>query len=385
MLNVISYKTLNDNPDISVFDYLGILYSKIDPMKPSDIKFALIEQGAIFLGEVPIKSNIEEMTRLAVESVGDTPALSFKFNNIEFMVYATGRIAFCHIKKLRSVKYLFARIRHKYRNTNIPPVVSSKTKFEKIKEYINSMYLNQSTIDQIVESIKPFVSTYDRRRRYGLNMNLSIILTGEPGDGKTYSATKIIEFIGSLLSIVIVREEGNTFKLSGVTNDFAALLDDMNVSHFQRSGANANPMVCQKILSEMDQTGTNRLFILTTNEQISRDNIDKAFFRPGRVQNIITVNRPNTAVKHRIIDDIVEKLLVKDGMALENNFIIGMKLLTEEATLSLAEMMRLRNLILMDVIMGDPLKNPRDYINNCKAVEVPESVLQEDSETVNFE
>lgn len=381
MLPYVSYKNMSEHANLISFVYKKIKHSSIYLNNRKDVKKVLKEFGAALIGSVPSLSKLVDIGAMQTEALIEEDFLHYNINNVDFLIIPEVCLIICDIKHQRHMKLVLAKIHRKYRNTNIPVEVSPRSKFDTLNEYINQMYLNQETIDEITESIRPFVSTFEKRKRYSLNMNLSIILTGAPGDGKTYSATKIIERIGRLLDLNIVREEANTFKVSDLMPNFAALLDDMNVAHFQRTGGYAE--ICQKILVEMDQPNTNRLFLLTTNEVISRENIDKAFFRPGRVQNIITVSRPNNKVKERIIDDIVATLLYVDGIKMDENFIHGLKLFSSEAHLSLAEMMRLKNLILSDVIMEEKQQSPKYYIEKCQAVEVP-SVPQHDSEVVSF-
>lgn len=382
MLPYVSYKNLSDNSNLISFVYKRVRFSTIHLSNRIDVKKVLKEFGATFIGYVPSSSKLVDVGAMQTETLIEEDFLHYKIDNVDFMILPEVSLITCDIKHQRYIKLVLAKIHRKYRNTNIPIPESPKSKFDTLKEFVNQMYLNQDTIDEIIESLRPFVATFEQRKRYELNMNLSIILTGAPGDGKTYSATKIIERIGRLLGLQIVREEANTFKASDFISDFAALLDDMNVAHFQRTGGYAE--ICQKILTEMDQPNTNRLFILTTNEVISRENIDKAFFRPGRVQNIITVSRPDNKVKERIIDNIVSTLLEVDGIKMDSNFVHGLKLFSLEEHLSLAEMMRLKNLILSDVIMEEKQQSPKYYIEKCQAVEVP-SVPQHDSEVVSFE
>lgn len=382
MLPYVSYKNLSENKNLISFLYRRIRHSSIYLNEKKDIKKVMKEFGATLIGSVPSASKLVDIASMQTEALIEEDFLHYKIDNIDFMILPEVCLVVCDIKHQRYLKLIFAKIHRKYRNTNIPVQLSPKSKFDTLKEFINKMYLNQETIDEITESLRPFVSTFEKRQRYGLNMNLSVILTGAPGDGKTYSATKIIERIGGLLDLNIVREEANTFKVSDLMPNFAALLDDMNVAHFQRTGGYAE--ICQKILVEMDQPNTNRLFILTTNEVISRENIDRAFFRPGRVQNIITVSRPDNKVKARIIDDIANILFVVDGIKMDSNFVQGLKLFSSEEHLSLAEMMRLKNLILSDIIMEEKQQSPKYYIEKCQAVEVP-SVPQHDSEVVSFE
>lgn len=386
MLEIISEKTLQENPQLVSFVYSDVRQSHISLSRPNDLIKIMSEFGATFKGRIPFEVLIYELAGLNVKMIYNAhskdPVLRFIFNNIPFYIYIERNIIFCPLSNVKDIKLLFAKIHKKYRDTKIYELVTPRQSFDIISDFAKTMYLNKETIDELLESIRPYLATYERRARYSINMNLSVILTGKPGDGKTYSCTRIIEKIARVYNINIVREESNTFALTDVCSNFVALLDDMNLAHFQRNGPHA--VICQKILSEMDQTGTNRLFFLTTNEEITRQNIDRAFFRPGRVQNIINVNRPNTSVKNRIIDNAAKVLKDADDITLDANFVAGLKLLSSEQELSLAEMMRLKNLIFTDIIVEDAIKKPAEYIRLCQAVTPKDAISLIDSEQITF-
>ena len=258
-----------------------------------------------------------------------------------------------------------------------PPEEPTKSIVEKFREFVNGQYINKDTKAEILEALVPFIGTYNKRRTFDINMCLSIIFSGAPGDGKTYTATQIVKWISRKLDLKAVSEEANIFKdAAKLARDFVGLIDDMNVSHFQREG---NGGICQNILSEMDRPNCNRLFLLTTNEVVNRTNVDAAFFRPGRIQNIIQFDKPDRYVKESVIDNLVQKL-ANESISLDNDFIAGAKIFTEEQDLSLAEMMRLTNLVITDIIMETKLADPRTYIKNARSIQTEESY----SETVSI-
>lgn len=271
-------------------------------------------------------------------------------------------------------KYLLRRLCLKEQN-KLPkqPKKTVRSIVDEFKEFLSTQYINGHTQTQIVNAITPYISTFKQRKNFGINMCLSVVFTGEPGDGKTYIGNIISSWISQVLRIAQVAEEVTVFeKASKLVEDFVAVIDDMNVSHFKRAPGQAG-VICQNILSEMDKPNCNRLFFLTTNETISEANIDKAFFRPGRIQNVIVFKRPNEELKKRIIDDINISLISNGISDLPAEFLTGVKLLaSEDHDLSLAETMRLKNLILTDIILENELSHPRLYIDRCKKLKVKE-------------
>jgi SpoVK/Ycf46/Vps4 family AAA+-type ATPase len=251
-----------------------------------------------------------------------------------------------------------------------PPQEPTKSIVDKFREFISTQYINGQTKEEILDALIPFIGTYSKRRAFDINMCLSVVFSGAPGDGKTYTATQIVRWISRRLDLKSVSEEANIFKEAAkLAPDFVGLIDDMNVSHFQREG---NGGICQNILSEMDRPNCNRLFLLTTNEIVNKANVDSAFFRPGRIQNIIQFDKPDRYVKESIIDNLVSKLK-RESISLDREFVAGVKIFTEDQDLSLAEMMRLTNLVITDIIMETKLADPRTYIKNAKSVQPEES------------
>lgn len=269
-------------------------------------------------------------------------------------------------------KYLALRLCLKEQNKLPRPVEKSvKSIVDEFKEFLSTEYINEHTQTQIVNAITPYISTFKLRKSFDVNMCLSIVFTGEPGDGKTYIGNRISSWISSYLRITHVAEEVTVFeKAAKLVEDFVAVIDDMNVAHFRRDGIGG--VICQNILSEMDKPSCNRLFFLTTNEAVNETNIDRAFFRPGRIQSIVVFKRPNEELKKRIIDDM-HKSLVKNKFEISIEFLTGIKLfVSEDHDLSLAEMMRLKNLIITDIIMEKELSHPKLYVSRCKKLKVKE-------------
>ena len=176
------------------------------------------------------------------------------------------------------------------------------TYYERFVKEINNLHINIDIKEKVMNYMKLYFSSMTIRQQLQQNKNMSIIFTGEPGDGKTYLATEILYLANKYFGLTVVRDEDFTFgQASKMVKDFCALIDDMNISHFSRK---INPEICSIILSEMDRPSSNRLFILTTNEKISRDEIDSAFFRPGRVEGIIEFSAPTASTRRNFLEEI---------------------------------------------------------------------------------
>lgn len=264
-------------------------------------------------------------------------------------------------------------LQRKVNRTFKPAPTSTRTQFDVIKQLTSGLYMNPDQYNGILTAIKPFISTYTNRRALGINGCMGIILTGAPGDGKTFAAKKFIESIASTLRMVMVEEEATAFqKAAKLEPNFVAMIDDMNLHHFQRKSGD----ICQNILSEMDRPGCNRLFFFTTNELISKENIDRAFFRPGRVQAVINVTQPDKQTKERIINDS-KLMLEKVGLKYDTDLFSGLSFLVGETnSLSLAEMMQIRKLVFTDILNEVKPLRAEEYIGQAKSISlsIPETL-----------
>lgn len=213
-------------------------------------------------------------------------------------------------------------------------------------------------------------------------MNLSIVLSGMPGDGKTYAAIQIANWVNKHLELPIAESGSLTFnKAAKLVDNFVGVVDDMTIGQFQRNGLHAE--YCEVMLSEMDRTGTNRLFLLTTNEVISRENVDAAFFRPGRIQGIITFSRPNQSVKAKFWQDL-RNVLAENNYDIDSNMITGLNLCFEPNHFSLAQLFRAKNLIIQDLVLHGSLDTPQGYVERSAPVNVADTKDQAEIIAENF-
>lgn len=265
----------------------------------------------------------------------------------------------------------YRKLRKKYRDTVTCSQPTPLSIIDQIYYYANNTQLvNQNTIDAFIEHIKPYVTTFHERKCFEINVNLSLIFSGKPGDGKSYFAFAMGKYIASLLSLTYVEETAITFqKVVYAKDDFISVLDDMNPAHFRRESGD----ICQRILTETDKNNCNRLFLMTTNESMDQEAIDPAFFRPGRVQGILEFIDPDNNTKVKWLNRLVEKLNANNKV-LDSNTIRGIEFAVMDKELTLANLMRYQNLLLCDLILYQKIKNPLDYVQDCLAVQ-PANVL----------
>ena len=166
----------------------------------------------------------------------------------------------------------------------------SRRKSIKTKVYFN---------DSIKKKIDDFVKSYKAVKRMGINldMNRGILLSGKPGNGKTYVAKYIFESLGIQFDQC---DEKSVLRRSVIMN---CLIDDISSETLRRQSSTASVL-----LSNLDNNKCKGNFVrvFTTNENIAE--IDSAFKRPGRIDTIIAVEEPNDKTRTNIFKDFCKEI-----------------------------------------------------------------------------
>lgn len=223
--------------------------------------------------------------------------------------------------------------------------------------FIDKMYINDKTKHEIINAIKPFVEISFNYRHIGITKSSALIFEGEPGTSKSYNGEIIGSKIGRLLQIPFISTNVNEFvQKSNDNSDYSIMIDDANQSHFQRGGPYGQ--ICADMLSKMDSKGLTRFFIFTTNNSFNTEVIDRAFFRPGRIESIIKFEKPDKKVKEQFLVDSFKKIIdscndesisniIKDPHAISAIIEKGIE---EEFTF--ANLVHYRNKILTNIVYG---------------------------------
>jgi len=186
-------------------------------------------------------------------------------------------------------------------------------------------YLKQYVINRIVKVLR----NPDLAQRFGLSVPRGILLYGPPGTGKTWFAKALAKEIG--LPMVVI--EASTF-LRGIVGETEARVKQ--VTQLIESLA---PVVV--FIDEFDQLALSRQAVVSTDSGVSRrmanmllawlgdenrrsfvvgatnfiNDIDPAFLRPGRLDEIIPVFYPDFKARLEILKvhtSIVRKVPLKD-------------------------------------------------------------------------
>lgn len=180
----------------------------------------------------------------------------------------------------------------------------------------NSIRIDKEPIleDSVKEkAIKNTLDFFKNKRQYklfGLPPKRGIILSGEPGNGKSLLIKWVksqLEKLGVNIYQVTTQDitkkwkEGTLIDFFKNSTNSLYVLDDVDIGLFDRS--KQSNIACD-LLSALDYHTTNkfRLILVSTNEKVS--DIDPAFRRPGRIDEIIHINKPDRLLRGQYFDKL---------------------------------------------------------------------------------
>lgn len=161
------------------------------------------------------------------------------------------------------------------------------------KDKRRKIYLNDGVKDKIDE----FINSYKKFKtgNFGIKINRGLLLSGHPGNGKTYVGRAIFDSIDNPDGYSFFTEFTLIKHICDDGNILDCLIDDISSNVLNRTDPNSSAL-----LSKLDSGGgsISKLRIFTTNESI--ENIDRAFLRPGRIDTVIAVESPNKKTREKI-------------------------------------------------------------------------------------
>lgn len=176
--------------------------------------------------------------------------------------------------------------------------------------------LEDGVLDIVVRSTIGFLKNAKKIEAYGVKIKRGLLLDGPPGNGKTM----LCRYIQKLCTernyrwgVVTAADIDKAYADKELTPLFqmytVTFFDDIDVSYLNRREG-AGKMACT-LLTAMDgmYEGGHLVRIFTTNETI--DKLDEAFTRPGRIDNIITLEKPNEILRERLIRTVWPKEIVE--------------------------------------------------------------------------
>jgi cell division protease FtsH len=212
--------------------------------------------------------------------------------------------------------------------------------------------LEDGILQCIIDNTVGFLLHQKDIEQYGVKIRRGIILSGQPGNGKSMVCRwiqkicrdKNIDF-GVIGGSEIERVFAEGHKLDDLFSRFpVTFFDDIDINYLNRRKGDGK--IACAILSSMDGVfqSDHTVRIFTTNEDLI--DIDEAFRRPGRIDRCFNLNPPNWKLRSRLVlerwpSEILEYLEGKMDT-----------LLNKSEGFSFAEMESIRSLLVTNKLMG---------------------------------
>ena len=169
--------------------------------------------------------------------------------------------------------------------------------------------LADNLVDDVVTNSIGFLLNKRKIERYDVKIRRGILLSGEPGNGKTMLCRWIQRLCDEkdiTWGVVTASEIERTFAeghgLENLFNSFqVTFFDDIDIGYLSRS-AGKGEIACA-ILSAMDGINQSEhvVRIFTTNEHM--DKMDPAFIRPGRIDRCFNIGHPTAEQRRKLIEE----------------------------------------------------------------------------------
>jgi hypothetical protein len=209
--------------------------------------------------------------------------------------------------------------------------------------------LAEGMLENIVQNTVGFLLKAKKIERYGVKIKRGVLLMGEPGNGKTMLCRHIQKLCsqnginwGVITSADIDQAYGEKTLNDLFTAFTVSFFDDIDIQYMDRSKGNGK-MACS-LLTAMDGMfdGGHLVRVFTTNEEIK--DMDGAFTRPGRIDKIMNLRKPDEGMRRRLVDVWPEEI--------RNNINID-DCINRSKNYSFAELEAIRTFLVTNKILGD--------------------------------
>lgn len=154
--------------------------------------------------------------------------------------------------------------------------------------------------------------------RFGVTLKRGVLLSGQPGNGKTMAARWLISRASKLgfawrtvraEEYEMARHHGSAHGMFELDRPGIIFFDDLDTALRDREEFGQSPDHTT-FLSELDGLEVRRgvVYLFTTNAKVKE--IDPAFRRPGRIDQIIHFPRPDASLRRRLIEELWPREIV---------------------------------------------------------------------------
>jgi hypothetical protein len=213
--------------------------------------------------------------------------------------------------------------------------------------------LREGMLDNIIKNTVGFLLKAKKIERYGVKIKRGVLLTGEPGNGKTMLCRHIQKLCsqnGIDWGVITSADIDQAYNDKALNDLFTAytvsFFDDIDIQYMDRTKGNGK-MACS-LLTAMDgmYDSGHLVRVFTTNEEIK--DLDAAFTRPGRIDKIVTLDKPDESMRRQLVDTWPEE--IRDH--------IDVDVCIESSNgYSFAELEAIRTFLVTNKILGDDTWN----------------------------
>lgn len=209
--------------------------------------------------------------------------------------------------------------------------------------------LREGLLEEIVRNTVGFLLQAKEIEKYGVKIKRGLILDGPPGNGKTMVCRHIQKLCsqnGIFWGVITSADIDQAYAERDLNRLFSrytvSFFDDIDISYLDR-GRGRGHMACS-LLTAMDgmQEGGHLVRIFTTNEEVK--DLDKAFTRPGRIDRLITLGKPDQDLRRQLIQswpaEIQENIDVEECV-------------DQSVDYSFAELEAIRTFLVTNKVLGD--------------------------------
>ena len=213
--------------------------------------------------------------------------------------------------------------------------------------------LDNNLVEDVVRNSVGFLLNKKRIEKYNVRIRRGILLSGEPGNGKTMLCRWIQRLCDErdiTWGVVTASEIERTFAeghgLDSLFNSYqVTFFDDIDIGYLKRD-AGKGEIACA-ILSAMDGINQSEhvVRVFTTNETM--DKMDPAFIRPGRIDRCFNIGLPKAEHRKQLICERWDGEILD---YLQNNNLVD-ELVERTEKFSFAELEAIKTILVTNKLM----------------------------------
>ena len=256
--------------------------------------------------------------RVSITQLGDLPIMKQGTKIFGVAKYQAGEAQYLIVTLLDPTGYNYLYTFLVYKRGKLRAIIKHHqlSRQQYVKANILKPVLADGVLETALDNSIRFLQNRRRLKQYAVRAGRGLLFTGPPGNGKTMLCNYIKGLCGlhnktyDTVSASALEEGFSGDSLQYVVNSADVLFfDDIDTAYLNRKAGGDGRMACA-LLSALDGIGENKgavVRIFTTNEDIQ--NLDPAFKRPGRIDEVIHFDLPTEDLRRRLIESWHEEVV----------------------------------------------------------------------------